>query len=461
MTTNMTSQEQLMKATVQSQLARIKKEVGLSFPSKLAQKHTCASCLMDVIYLKEEEEELWISGEELYTEGSSDEEECTTQSTMRRKTNSNQSSHVSSTDGHSTETKAKTCSTSVSKSNNNTEGQTQKVPKTQTKTQATDTPADWDEIDDTKISWKTKRDIDDTMVALKELWSLKELTELDSRSLESCFSKESYDNDNENDINHSDRRTQATEECIEEKILEMKNFDDLIERMNFRVKKAKEDTLFCQCENRKRLKNILSATSPSENGKLAENTQLFLQLCPTYITLSAEKKNMQELYLKCEKHDPITATTESHTDNVLNISLGANDFKLQACRNRDTMNVSSPHNLSNRLDLELLNNAGNEKWETMNTTSNTEEAIVDALDFDINPYVIDEKTKNLLLELEKKLSVYYKNFCNDRGRLARLHNGISKTSTVVSTIDSVSTMKSLPDVDKDFLDKVIEEVRII
>ncbi|XP_033334039.1 uncharacterized protein LOC117224925 [Megalopta genalis] len=130
MTTNMTSQEQLMKGTVQSQLARIKKE--------------------------EEEEELWISGEELYTEGSSDEEECTTQSTMRRKTNSNQSSHVFSTDVHSVETKAKTCSTSVSKSNN-IEGQTQKVPKTQTKTQATDTSTDWDEIDDTKISWKTKR----------------------------------------------------------------------------------------------------------------------------------------------------------------------------------------------------------------------------------------------------------------------------------------------------------------
>lgn len=115
-----------MKAAVQSQLARIIKE--------------------------EEEEELWISGEELYTEGSSDEEECTTQSTMRRKTNSHQSSHVTSA-----EIKGKTtCSTGIAKSNT-TEGQTAKVPKTQTNTQTTNSSTEWDEIDDTKISWKTKR----------------------------------------------------------------------------------------------------------------------------------------------------------------------------------------------------------------------------------------------------------------------------------------------------------------
>nr|XP_033334036.1 uncharacterized protein LOC117224921 [Megalopta genalis]XP_033334037.1 uncharacterized protein LOC117224922 [Megalopta genalis] len=304
-------------------------------------------------------------------------------------------------------------------------------------------------------------DIDDTMVALKELRSLKELSELDSRSLESCLTEESYDSDNENDIDHSDRQTNATEECIEKKILEMKNLDNLMKRMNLRVKKAREDTLICQCDNRKRLKNILSAASPSENGKLAENTQLFLQLCPTYITLSAERKNIKELYLKCEKHDSTTVTTESHTNNVLNISLGANDFKLQAFRNRDTMNVSSPHNSSNHLNLELLNNVENEKWETMNTISIAEEVIVDALDFDINPYVIDEDTKNVLLELDKKLSVYYKNFCNDRGQLVRLHDSISKTNTVVSMIDTVSIMKSLQDVDKDSLDKVIKEACII
>ncbi|XP_017793710.1 PREDICTED: uncharacterized protein LOC108575432 [Habropoda laboriosa] len=66
-TSNPKSQEQSMKIAVQSQLAKIKKE---------------------------EEEELWISGEELYTEGSSDEEEYKTQSRSRRKVNSNQPSRT-------------------------------------------------------------------------------------------------------------------------------------------------------------------------------------------------------------------------------------------------------------------------------------------------------------------------------------------------------------------------------
>ena len=67
--TNLKLQEQSVKTAVQSQLARIKKE---------------------------EEEELWISGEELYTEGSSDEEEYKAQARSRRKVNSNQSSRASS-----------------------------------------------------------------------------------------------------------------------------------------------------------------------------------------------------------------------------------------------------------------------------------------------------------------------------------------------------------------------------
>ncbi|XP_043255433.1 uncharacterized protein LOC122399098 isoform X2 [Colletes gigas] len=66
-TTNLKSQEQPMKTAVQLQLARIKIE---------------------------EEEELWISGEELYTEGSSDEEEYK-QLKSRRKINNNKSSRAS------------------------------------------------------------------------------------------------------------------------------------------------------------------------------------------------------------------------------------------------------------------------------------------------------------------------------------------------------------------------------
>ncbi|XP_054011613.1 uncharacterized protein LOC128894146 [Hylaeus anthracinus] len=68
-TTNLKSQEQSARTAVQSQLARIKIQ---------------------------EEEELWISGEELYTEGSSDEEDYKTKSRSRRKINSNQSSRASS-----------------------------------------------------------------------------------------------------------------------------------------------------------------------------------------------------------------------------------------------------------------------------------------------------------------------------------------------------------------------------
>ncbi|XP_076666219.1 uncharacterized protein LOC143367862 isoform X2 [Andrena cerasifolii] len=66
--TNLKLQEQSVRTAVQSQLARIKKE---------------------------EEEELWISGEELYTEGSSDEEDYKAQTRSRRKVNSNQSPSAS------------------------------------------------------------------------------------------------------------------------------------------------------------------------------------------------------------------------------------------------------------------------------------------------------------------------------------------------------------------------------
>nr|XP_031831276.1 uncharacterized protein LOC116426448 isoform X2 [Nomia melanderi] len=461
---NMTSQEQAMKAAVQSQLARIKKE--------------------------EEEEELWISGEELYTEGSSDEEECTTQSTLRRKVNSNQSSHISSTDTHSTETKVKVSSTSVPKSNN-TEGHTPKVPKNTStpvktssppvtespqilhhpvgesptvvmkNTNSSDFPTDWDEIDDAKISWKTKReretmyesaDIDNTMVALKRLRSLKQLSELDTRSLESRLTEESFDNESQNEIDSS--ATDVKEEYIERKILDMKNLDNLIWKMNDRVKKAREETLICQCENRKRLKNILSA-SPSETGKLAENTQLFLQLCPTYITLSAE------LRLKYEKNDSTAAKIESDNDNVSNISIGANGFNPQTFRNEDTMNLSYLHNSSNDFDLELFNNAENESWRVTNSTSDVERVIDEVLDSDINPYVVDEETKNVLLEVDKNISVYRKDFRNDRGQFMKPHDSVFNASIVISTVNSVPTMKSLQDTDKNLLDEVIKEARII
>ncbi|XP_076656932.1 uncharacterized protein LOC143361437 isoform X2 [Halictus rubicundus] len=426
MTTNMTSQEQLMKAAVQSQLARIIKE--------------------------EEEEELWISGEELYTEGSSDEEECTTQSTIRRKTNSNQSSHVTSA-----ETKAKTtCSIGIAKSNS-TEGQTPKVPKTQTITQTTNSSTEWDEIDDTKISWKTKRDIDDAMVALKELRSLKELAELDTGSLQGCLTEESFDNDSENVTDCSDKWTYATDdECIEKEISEVKTLDNLMRRMNGRVKKAREETSICQRENRERLRKILSAAGSSENGKLAENTQLFLRLCPSYVTLSAEnERNTKELCLKYDKNDSTAAKAESYTDNVSNISLEANDLKLQAFRNEGTTNASDPCDSSN--DRESLN----EQWEITSTSSDVERVMADAFDFDKNPYVVDDEAKNILLEAEKKLSVYQKDLRNDRGRFLGAADSMSDRSTMVSTIDSLPTMESLRGVDKDLLAEVIKEAGII
>ncbi|XP_076283402.1 uncharacterized protein LOC143210422 isoform X2 [Lasioglossum baleicum] len=372
---------------------------------------------------------------------------------MRRKTNSHQSSHVTSA-----ETKGKTtCSIGIAKSNN-TEGQTAKVPKTQTNTQTTNSSTEWDEIDDTKISWKTKRavymirtannvrkkgaDINDTMVALKEL------AELDTGSLEECLTEESFDNDSENATDCSDKWTYATDgECIEKEILEVKTLDNLIRRMNGRVKKAREETSICQRENRGRLRNILSAAGSSENGKLAENTRLFLRLCPTYITLSAEEKetNTKELHLKYDKNYTTAAKAESHTDNVSNISLEAYDLKLQAFRNEDSSN-----------DLGLLN----EQWETTSTSSDVEKVMADSLDFDRNPYVMDDEAKNILLEAEKKLSVYQKEFRNDRGRFSRTPDNMSDRSTMVSTIDSVPTMESLRGVDKDLLAEVIKEAGI-
>lgn len=105
-TTNLKSQEQSVKTAVQLQLARIKKE---------------------------EEEELWISGEELYTEGSSDEEEYKSQSRSRRKINSNQSSRVSLTNPNDESQCNSTVSTEIkSKLDNSTNIPKDKITKNQT-----------------------------------------------------------------------------------------------------------------------------------------------------------------------------------------------------------------------------------------------------------------------------------------------------------------------------------------
>lgn len=102
------------------------------------------------------------------------------------------------------------------------------------------------------------------------------------------------------------------DEYMRKEVLEVKNLDNLIRAMNDKVKvncfsfcdekpciyfvvnghalhilqKASEETLFYQCENRKRLDQILTL-NPSETGKLAENTRQFLYLCPGYAMLNA------------------------------------------------------------------------------------------------------------------------------------------------------------------------------
>ncbi|XP_076302403.1 uncharacterized protein LOC143220679 [Lasioglossum baleicum] len=220
-TSNPKLQEQLTKTALQSQLAKIKKE----------------------------EEELWISGEELYTEGSSDEEECKIQLRSRRKINSIQSSRTS-TSNHcvnqrshlplvETRPKSDCYSVGTFKDSINEKSvlktvtqydntsfktlnrspsmelvttdrlSTVESPVTSMTKDFSDFSTEEHQIENTEISWKPER----------ELLYIKE---------------EFFEDEWEDDINILN--INAKDECIQKEILEMKNLDNLICAMNDKVK---------------------------------------------------------------------------------------------------------------------------------------------------------------------------------------------------------------------------------
>ncbi|XP_060826610.1 myb-like protein V [Bombus pascuorum] len=222
-TKNQKLHEQSMKTAVQSQLAKIKKE---------------------------EEEELWISGEELYTEGSSDEEEYEAQLRSRRKINSDQSSRTSSANpsvelrGHSpvpSEIKSKSDYFMGARKDNITENQlmlkfVSQYDKTSSKDSSRTPPIESPRSDrlpttETSMSSITKdfselSTTEDQIENMEISWKAnKELL----HNNEELFGSEWDDDTNISNIT-------AQDECIRKEILEVENLDNVIHVMNDKIK---------------------------------------------------------------------------------------------------------------------------------------------------------------------------------------------------------------------------------
>ncbi|KAK9299731.1 hypothetical protein QLX08_007357 [Tetragonisca angustula] len=338
-TSNRKLQEQSMKTVLQSQLAKIKKE---------------------------EEEELWISGEELYTEGSSDEEEYKIQSRSRRKVNNNISSRTSSINssverrGHSPvsiETKSKLNYSADALKGDIIENQfvlktvlqCDETLKDSSRTSSMESPRS-DHLLTTELSTSSiTNDFSDLSTVEDQI----ENTEISWKA-----NKESFENDWFADINISN--IDAEDERIRKEILEVKILDNIINTMNDKVKKTIEETVLYQFENRKRLEKMLKL-NPSETGKLAENTRQFLYLCPKYTTLNTES----------------------------DVSLETNNFK-EVFQNRDNINLP---NLDNK-----------DKWKFTDTTycvKNINNVLQDSTD---NPYIVNAEMKEML-EINEEMTI--------------------------------------------------------
>ncbi|CAD1468087.1 unnamed protein product, partial [Heterotrigona itama] len=239
-----------------------------------------------------EEEELWISGEELYTEGSSDEEECKMQSRSRRKVNNNISSRTSLVNSSverrgnslvSIETESKQNYSADALEDNTIENQfllnsvlqCDETLEDLSRTSSMESPRSDHLLLTMELSMSSiTKDCSDLSTVEDQI----ENTEISWKA-----NKESFENEWNADINISN--IDAEDERIRKEILEVEILDDIINTMNDKVKKAIEETVLYQFENRKRLEKMLKS-NPSETGKLAENTRQFLYLCPKYITLN-------------------------------------------------------------------------------------------------------------------------------------------------------------------------------
>ncbi|XP_026669079.1 uncharacterized protein LOC113464286 [Ceratina calcarata] len=290
---------------------------------------------------KQEEHELWILEEELFTESSSDEE----YKTHRKENFENQSETP----------------------------RTERLPKIKSASQSSDRS---NEKENRKISWKAEREV---------LYDNEEL-----------FEDEWQD---DTDISSID----TEEQCLKKEISEVKNLDNIIRTMNIRVKvncflgqtsvlidvhlhlsqRACEETLFHQYENRKRLEQILGS-NPSESGKLAENTQQFIQLCPKYTKLNAERSETSESDVSIEGNE----SKKDEKENVTNSSSSDSEVK--------------------------------DDWEFIDTDDCVESTNDPVEDSDPNPYMLSEEIKEMFSEVEKGIITVALNFIDNIERQAQV-----------------------------------------
>ncbi|XP_046420395.1 fibrous sheath-interacting protein 1-like [Neodiprion fabricii] len=260
---------------------------------------------------REDEEEHWISGEELYTEGSSDDEDdqrTAVSDTEVRRCGGNARGNSRSRWGQSSPSRSLRAAIPSKvrigeeteivafESTTSSEDKDSSLPETD-RVMNEDAIRD-EEEDEEEISWRPKRE--DSVAELRELQIeyrgiLETVSEL-KESLDSAAKRET-DGDSKTAKSESQfycvgnwdislfsdddlsRWSNAVrnESAIEKEIFNIGRLDGCIDELNAKVKKAAEETFREQLLNRKKLRKLQNLRTP-ETGKLAENSKDFFKL---------------------------------------------------------------------------------------------------------------------------------------------------------------------------------------
>ncbi|XP_014207711.1 uncharacterized protein LOC106638852 [Copidosoma floridanum] len=234
--------------------------------------------------MKEEDEETWISGEELCTEGSSDDED-----TCRYKKNDQSSSSKPRYPPTNIKTQEESCPRVEC---------VESSSKGESSVRDHQEASDDDDRDD-KISWKANRDLwifIDSKRSHEKLWlSFLNFTDesLGGRvsALQGykrrCEETDQWVTEIYKDFlksfkhfenAESDLIVRRSESLIDEMRRNVNFFDSKIQELHSRVEIIKEETMLIQRENRIRLREVVRK-DPIESNSIAQNTKSFMDLC--------------------------------------------------------------------------------------------------------------------------------------------------------------------------------------
>ncbi|XP_058808548.1 uncharacterized protein LOC131674076 [Phymastichus coffea] len=228
---------------------------------------------------KEEEDEPWISGEELYTEGSSDEESCY-KSTLSDKTSGESTLSIPKIHRpRSKVDKKKKISSPLNIHNHNTLSVQFEGSSSKGRNSPISSVSDEDEESraDDEISWKANRE---NLLLLNEIVTLEKhqqeypkICDTVDQLFKNYFEK--FNNFERINSEHFVRQNKILQEEVKSSLTLV---DTVINEIQEKIEKIQKKTKHIQIQNRLRLKKII-AEGPPESQKLALNSKKFFELC--------------------------------------------------------------------------------------------------------------------------------------------------------------------------------------